>query len=195
MIRINLLPYREEIRQNRRRQFYSLLALVVILGLGLVGLVYMVMDMRIQNQESRNKQLTTGIASLNEQIKEVDKIKAEVQSLLNRKSAIEALQGDRGEAVHLLSEMVERTPGGIYLGSLTQTGPKVAITGYTQSSSRVANFMRNINDSTWMEAATLKVVKKSLVNGRPLGEFSLEFTLVKNVPETSAAVDSQEVKP
>jgi type IV pilus assembly protein PilN len=194
MIRINLLPYREEIRQGRRRQFYSLLGLVVAFGIVLIGFGYMIMDVRVQNQESRNQQLTTGIQSLNEQIKEVENVKSEIQSLLNRKNAIETLQSDRGETVRLLSELVEQTPSGIYLKSLKQVGNGVTVDGYTQSSSRVANFMRNINDSAWMDAANLRIVKQALVNGRPLGEFSLNFSLVKDAPATPQTVDPQEGK-
>jgi type IV pilus assembly protein PilN len=194
MIRINLLPYREEKRQSRRRQFYSLLGLVVALGAVLIALGYGMMSMRIQSQESRNQQLVSGIEALNVQIKEVQSIKEETQALLNRKNAIEALQSDRGEAVHLLSELVERTPGGIYLNALRQDGDSVTLGGYTQSSSRVAGFMRAINESVWMDAVNLKIVKQALVNGRPLGEFSLEFKLVKDVPEAVQTINSQEAK-
>ena len=179
MIRINLLPYREENRRIRRQQFYTLLGGVAAIAVGLLVLLYMALDFRVEAQQDRNRFLTSKITELDKQIQEVAALKAEIAGLIERKNTIESLQEDRSETIHLLSEMVEQVPGGIYLATLTQKGKDVAITGFTQSSSRVSTLMKNIEGSFWMEAPKLNEIKAVMVGGRPLGSFALQFRLVK----------------
>ncbi|MDR3353011.1 MAG: PilN domain-containing protein [Zoogloeaceae bacterium] len=187
MIRLNLLPYREKIRQEKQRQFNAVLVLVVIVGAAIVGLGWGILDAQVTGQLERQEFLRSEITKLEDQIKEIDRLKEEIQLLLNRKNAIESLQGDRGSAVRLLSELVEQTPGGIYLDKVIQAGNVVTVDGYTQSSSRVSVFMRNIKDSDWTSAPQLKEIKADLVNGRPLGKFSMSFTLEKEKKEKPGA--------
>ena len=125
MIRINLLPHREQKRQARQRQFVSLSIGLAILGLAVVLLGHVILGAQIENQESRNALLKTEIAKLDEQIKEIDKLREQTQALLARKQVVETLQTNRTEAVHLLDQMVRQLPDGIYLRSLKQAGAKI----------------------------------------------------------------------
>ena len=142
MIRINLLPHREQKRQARQRQFVSIAIGLVILGLAVVGLVHVIFATQIENQLSRNKLLKDEIAKLDEQIKEIDKLREQTQALLARKQVVETLQTNRTEAVHILDQMVRQLPDGIYLRSLKQVGTKVTVVGYAQSNARVSTSMR-----------------------------------------------------
>lgn len=191
MIRINLLPHREEARKTRRQQFYSLVGMVLVLGALLVFLGYSIIDGYIERQESKNAFLKNEIAGLDKQLEEIARLKEQIQLLLSRKSAIEALQKDRGESVYLLSELVRQTPEGVYLRGLKQNGITVGIGGYAQSNSRVSALMRNIEASEWMEAPRLIEIKAAVVGGRRLNEFSLSFRLVRSnadmaIPEAKA---------
>ncbi|GHT92191.1 pilus assembly protein PilP [Betaproteobacteria bacterium] len=186
MIRINLLPYKEEIRKAKRKQFYSMAVMFAILGAVIVGLVYTTVELAISNQRSTNKALQDAIDAAKDQVEEIAKIKAQTQALLGRKNAIESLQTDRANTVHLLSELVQQTPEGIYLIEVKQTGRAVMVKGYTQSNSRVSNFMRNIESSNWMAASQLIEVRASVVNGRRIPEFSLNFQLVPDKSEAAA---------
>ena len=122
MIRINLLPHREQKRQARQRQFVSLSIGLAILGLALVALGWVILGAQIESQESRNALLKSEIAKLDEQIKEIDKLREQTQALLARKQVVETLQSNRTEAVHVLDQMVRQLPDGIYLKSLKQVG-------------------------------------------------------------------------
>ena len=124
MIRINLLPHREQKRQARQRQFVSLSIGFAILGVAVWGLGHATFARLIDEQESRNTLLKTEIAKLDEQIKEIDKLREQTQALLARKQVVETLQSNRTEAVHLLDQMVRQLPDGIYLKSVKQTGAK-----------------------------------------------------------------------
>ncbi len=173
MIRINLLPHREEKRKAKRQQFYGLLGLVSILAALVVFLVCSVIDGYISAQEARNDFLKKEIAVLDKQIDQIKRLKEQTQALLARKQIIESLQRDRAEAVHLLSEMVKQMPEGVYIRSLKQDGTKLALIGYAQSNARISTLMRNIEASQWLERPHLIEIKAVTVDKRRLNEFSM----------------------
>jgi type IV pilus assembly protein PilN len=185
MIRINLLPHREQKRQARQRQFVSLAIGLAILGAALVLLVHVALGWQIEGQESRNGLLKTEIAKLDSQIKEIDKLREQTQALLARKQVVETLQSNRTEAVHLLDQMVRQLPDGIYLKSLRQAGAKVTLTGYAQSSARVSTLMRNIEASPWLqnpELVEIKSVVSPASKDLRVNEFTLNVRLKQAAP-------------
>lgn len=184
MIRINLLPHREEKRKARRQQFYGLLVMISVLAGLIVFLTFSIIEGYISSQEARNGFLKSEIAVLDKQIDEIKKLKEQTQALLARKQIIESLQRDRAEAVRLLSELVKQMPEGVYLRSLKQDNTKISLAGYAQSSARVSTLMRNIDSSPWLEKPQLIEIKAVLVDKRRLNEFSLVAFLKREaVPE------------
>ena len=177
MTRINLLPYREEKRKAKRQQFYGLLGLVSLLACLIVFAVCTVIDGYISAQEGRNAILKKEIAVLDKQIEEIKRLKDQTQALLARKQIIESLQQNRGETVHLLSELAKQVPEGVYLRSLKQTGIKIAIVGYAQSNARVSTLMRNIEASPWLEQPRLLEIKAVTIDKKRLSEFSMEAAI------------------
>ena len=177
MIRINLLPHREEKRKAKRQQFYGLLGLVSVLGVLVVFFVFTIISGSISVQESRNDFLKKEVAVLDKQIEQIKGLKVQTQALLARKQVIESLQRDRAEAVRLLSELVKQMPEGVYIRSLKQDGVKISLSGYAQSSARVSTLMRNIESSPWLEKPVLVEIKATIVDKRRLNEFSLNASL------------------
>ena len=177
MIRINLLPHREEKRKARRQQFYSLLGMVTVLGAMIVFLVYTVISGYVSKQESKNGFLKQQIAVLDKEIEQIKRLKEQTQALLARKQVIESLQRDRAETVRLLSELVKQMPEGVYIRSLRQEGVKISLGGYAQSNARVSTLMRNIEASPWLENPRLIEIKAVQVDKRRLNEFNLEAAL------------------
>jgi len=177
MIRINLLPHREEKRKARRQQFYGLLGLVAALAGVIVFLVYSIIGGYISTQEAKNDFLSKEIADLDKKIDEIKRLKEQTQALLARKQIIESLQRDRAEAVRLLSELVKQMPEGVYVRSIKQEGVKISLAGYAQSSARVSTLMRNIEASPWLEKPQLIEIKAATVDKRRLNEFSLNAEL------------------
>jgi type IV pilus assembly protein PilN len=187
MIRINLLPHREQKRQARQRQFVSVAVGLAILGLAVVGLVHVVLVTQIENQQSRNQLLKDEIAKLDEQIKEIDKLREQTQALLSRKQVVETLQTNRTEAVHLLDQMVRQLPDGVYLQNLKQVGGKVTAVGYAQSNARVSTLMRNIEASPWITQPELVEIRSVPLPGARdkdsrVNEFTLTFQLKRPKP-------------
>ncbi len=177
MIRINLLPHREEKRKARRQQFYSLLGMVSVLGALIVFLGYSIISGYVSAQDSKNEFLKKEIAVLDKEIEQIKRLKEQTQALLARKQVIESLQRDRAEAVRLLSEVAKQMPEGVYLRSLKQDGVKFLLSGYAQSGARVSTLMRNIEASPWLEKPNLIEIKAAIVDKRRLNEFTLEAAL------------------
>ena len=187
MIRINLLPHREQKRQARQRQFVSVAVGLAILSLAVVGLVHVIFVTQIENQQGRNNLLKGEIAKLDEQIKEIDKLREQTQALLSRKQVVETLQTNRTEAVHLLDQMVRQLPDGVYLRNLRQVGAKVTAVGYAQSNARVSTLMRNIEASPWLTQPELVEIKSVPLPGAKdkdarVNEFTLTFQLKRAAP-------------
>ena len=189
-VRINLLPHREQKRQARQRQFVSLAALVAILGLGIVGLVHFVLATQIESQNNRNALLKTEIVKLDEQIKEIDKLRDQIAQVLSRKQVVETLQSNRNEAVHLLDQLVRQLPDGIYLRSIKQVGTKVTLVGYAQSNARVSTLMRNVEASPWLgqpELVEIKLVTPPATAGAdPVGRRSRAAERIHDEPAGQA---------
>ena len=183
MIRINLLPHREEAKKARREQFFLLAGLVAALGLLIAFIVYSLIGAAIENQAGKNDFLKKEIATLDKELDQIKRLKEQTQALLSRKQIIENLQRDRGETVYLLSELVKQVPEGIYLRSVKQDGLNVAITGYAQSNARVSALMRNIESSQWIGNPQLVETKAGVLNGRRINEFSMNFVLIRTQPE------------
>ena len=159
MPRINLLPWREQERKVRRREFgvASGGAVIAAVMFALGGkLVY---SSWTDSQIEKNNLLKKEIVKLDAQIADIQDLENRKQRLVARMEIIEKLQRKRPEIVHQFDELVRTVPDGVYLNSIKQTGNKLEIRGVAQSSTRVSTFMRNIDSSVWMDNPVLQVVE------------------------------------
>jgi type IV pilus assembly protein PilN len=183
VIRINLLPHREEKRKARREQFYALSGLMLLLGGVIWFLGFSLINGRISTQESKNAFLKSEIAALDKQIDEIKKLKEQTEALLARKQVIESLQANRAETVYLFNELARQVPNGVYLRSVKQSGQKITLNGYAQSSARVSTLMRNLDDSPLLEKPDLVEIKAATVDKRRLNEFTLSVLFTRQTAE------------
>lgn len=175
MIRINLLPHREEKRKARRQQFFALAGVVAILA-GLIWFLgYSYINSLIDQQSAKNAFLKKEVADLDKQIEEIKKLKEQTEALLARKQVIEALQANRSETVHLFNELARQLPAGVYLRSIKQDKQKITLIGYAQSNARVSTLMHNLDESPVLERPELIEIKAALVGKRRINEFSLNI--------------------
>jgi type IV pilus assembly protein PilN len=149
MIRINLLPHREERRKQRKNAFIAMLAVAAVIG----GLVVLLVGIVIANKISAQTELDN-------EIKEIATLKAEIEALKARQQAVEDLQSDRNQPVYLMDELVKQVPEGVYLRAFKQEGQRVVLNGYAQSNERVSELLRNLsNNSPWLERPDLIEIK------------------------------------
>lgn len=179
MIRINLLPHREEKRRARQIQFFTLSIVCVLLGVLVWGIVHVAIGTQIAYQERRNDYLEQETAKLDKQIAEIRKLKEQTNALLARKDAVEKLQSDRSSVVHLMDQMLRILPEGVYIKSIKQAGDTINLVGYAQSNARVSTLMRAIEDSAWLESPSLVEIHATTANGARVSEFTLTFSLTK----------------
>ena len=159
MARINLLPWREERRKQRQREFYGMLGFAALSGVVLSGLLWFFFSQQISGQNERNAYLDAEIAKVKEQNKEIDRLDVQKKRLLDRKKVIEELQGKRSQMVHLFDSLVRTIPDGVVLTALKQEGDTLTLDGRTQSNARVSAYMRNLEASGWMSSPELTIIE------------------------------------
>jgi type IV pilus assembly protein PilN len=150
MPRINLLPWREEERKRRQRDFGMAVGGAVLAGVAVVMLTMLAYSQMISGQDRRNVRLTDEINQLQRSIEEIDGLERQKERLLARMEIIDELQKSRPEVVHLFDELVRQLPEGVYITSIKQTGARLEIRGVAQSSTRVSALMRQVDASEWL---------------------------------------------
>ena len=175
MAHINLLPWREELRAVRQKEFLVTLVIFALLALVIVGFIHFYNNQLIDYQVSRNNFLDTQLEILDKKIKEIQELEKQKERLLARMEAIQELQGNRPLVVRLFDEIVASIPDGVSLNNLKQTGRKVTINGEAQSNARVSNFMRNLDKSDWLTNPELDIIQADAEDVSRISQFTLRF--------------------
>lgn len=187
MARINLLPWREERREKRRRAFLALIGAAIGATL-LAGIVtHLQLEHTIGNQQGRNSYLQQEIAKLDRQIREIQTLEETKAKLLARMDIIQQLQRSRPEIVHLFDELVSTLPEGVFLTSIDQKGSAVVVEGRAQSNARVSAFMRNIEASGWVGRPLLLLIENKEKTGDGLSRFRLRLEQRRPTAQNAAA--------
>ncbi len=184
MAKINLLPWREELRQEKKKEFLSFMGLAALLTVIAIGLLHLYIDGLKEHQTRRNKMLQDEIAILDTKIVEVKNIGERKNKLLAKIDLVQRLQESRPEIVHLFDEIPRVTPDGVYLTKFTQVGKELTFDGKTQSNARVSAFMRAVEASSWLQSPKLGVIsspQKTSVEQN--SDFTLRATLGKKEAE------------
>ena len=174
MPRINLLPWREGQRKERKLAFLVALGVAAVAA-GIASFAaYLMYGSMIDAQQRRNDRLRTEIRTLDKQIEEINDLETAKQRFIARMDIIEKLQRSRPEIVHVFDEIVRTLPEGVYLTAVKQTGNSLKFEGVAQSSTRVSSFMRNIDGSQWLRNPSLEVVQTAKAG--PGSSFTLSAT-------------------
>ena len=174
---INLLPWREELREERKRQFFSALMLTAVLA-GLIGFAWNTrVNSFIDAQKQRNRLLETEMAALDAQAKEIRRLKKLKSEMLGRMEVIKGLQTNRPEIVKLYDQLVRVVPDGVYLSSFSARGDSVAMRGKAESNNLISSFMRQLDNSGKFAQPNLTEVNAD----RELGEQGSQFTMTARV--------------
>ncbi len=185
MIRINLLPHREEKRKRRQQQFAVLAGITAVVGALVAGAVWLFLDQQVEQQAANVTYMKNEISKLDKQIEEIRKIREETASLLAKKQVVEGLQSNRSEPVQLLDQLLRQLPEGVYLKAVRQIGTKVNVTGYAQSNARVSTLMRNLGASPYLENPELVEIKAVAAPNNPTQRVN-EFLMNISIKRTKA---------
>jgi type IV pilus assembly protein PilN len=185
MPRINLLPWREGQRKERKLAFAVSMGVAAVAACVAAFAAYLMLGSMIQAQVRRNEQLRAEIKAVDKQIEEINNLENAKQKFIARMKIIEQLQRSRPEIVHVFDAIVRTLPDGVYLTSVHQNAAKLKFEGVAQSSTRVSSFMRNIDGSDWLKNPELEVVQTSKTNGP-----GSSFTLTADEISTSVQDDA-----
>lgn len=180
MAKINLRPWREELRAERQKQFVAMLVGVLIIAVGVVFLWQSHMTSEIEYQQSRNNYLQTSMIALDKKIKEIEGLKKKKKELLARMKVIQDLQGTRPVIVRVFDELVRTLPDGLYYTKVTKKANQLSIVGLAESNNRIAGLMRNFEASEWFGEPNLTAVK-AVTKGEPASQFNM--TVAQKTPE------------
>ena len=198
MILINLLPHREIANKRRKEVFQMAMFGALLAGLLAAAVVFSIYQALIGSQQERNSYLKSEISQLDNQIKDIQGLEEEINSLKARQKSVEDLQADRNLPVYLLSDITQLLPERVYITSMKQTGLNVEVKGSAQSNERVSEVLRNIsNGSPWFTKPILKEIVSGTVEVAPkdlrkVVTFTMSFTLVRS---TEVKQQNQERKP
>ena len=182
MAKINLLPWRDELRKKRKRDFFSAMGLAALLTAAGFGVVHWHIEGLKAYHERRNKLIEDEIAVLEKRIVEIRTIEEKKSKLLSKIDLIHRLQESRPEIVHLFDEIPKATPDGVFLTKFSQVGSSLVFEGKSQSNARVSAFMRAIDASPWLDAPKLDVIQ---VPNADSGEQYSDFILHANLGQTA----------
>ena len=185
---INLLPWREEMRQEQKKQFAVMAVMMCLLAAAIVGLIHFQMQAKIDYQLSRNRYMLSEIEKVDEEIKEISELQKVRRSLVERMEVIQDLQGSRPSIVHLFAEIVSTVPNGVYLESLAQTGSNLLINGEAESNARVSTYMRNLQASEWLKDPNLTIIE---IEDKTVNRIST-FTLTVKQTSPNATEDEND---
>lgn len=191
MIRVNLLPHREEKRKVRRQQFFALAGLLVVLAAVIWFVGFSLINSRIGSQQDTNEYLEKEIAVLKKQIDEISSLKEQTDALLARKQVIESLQGNRAETLTLFEELLHRVPDGVRIVTLNQDNQKIDITGESLSEARVSTLIRALEESPLLERAVpVEIRATPSANGNALFTFQLQVMITRQTADTGKVAPS-----
>lgn len=188
MIYINLLPWREKAREQRRKEFFVASGGAAVVGVLLAFAAYSFMGSLIDHQESRNQMLEREIRELDRKIARIRDLDEQRQALIARMDVIQSLQARRPEAVHLFDQLVETLPDGTYLNEVEQDGENVRLVGRSESNTRISTLMRRIDSSPWLGGSSLQIIETREEGRLQVRDFRLDATQTR--PEDSGEEDS-----
>ncbi|MEE4638022.1 MAG: PilN domain-containing protein [Wenzhouxiangella sp.] len=182
MAKVNLLPWREALRQQRQRNFLAILALTAILAVVCVLAANQIMNNLLADQNDRNQFLRSEVQKLDREIQRIEELEEVRDGLISRKNVIERLQGSRSLMVHLFNQIAQTVPEGITLTNVRQSGSELTLNGTSQSETRVSDYIRQIEQATWLTNPTLRIIQADQSDERPDQPFRFELRAQVQTP-------------
>ncbi len=173
MARINLLPWREALRKERKQRFIALWCVSVLAGAVLVFTGGLYISNGIDQQHSRNQYLQNQISQLNQRISEIKDLKTKKEQLLERMEVIQNLQGNRPVIVRIFDQLARMVPEGVYFKEVILSGDRLTLVGVADANDRISALMRNFDDSDWFAEPNLTAVRKVTASSQRWNEFDL----------------------
>lgn len=176
MAKINLLPWREELRKQRQIDFLASLGAGILVTIVIMFGIRLTYEGLIENQNKRNAYLQTEISALDKKIKEIKELEKTKSRLISRMEVIQKLQSSRPAVVHMFDQLAKTVPEGVFLTSFTQSNNRLLLQGNAQSNARVSAYMRKLEGSPWLKGTNLSIIQAKGDSGGRVSGFNLTVT-------------------
>lgn len=193
MTKINLLDWRAQRRELRKRRFVAMMAAAAAVAGLVLTVAFLFVDGALDGQNARNEYLSRQIAEVDEKIKEIQELERVKSNLLARMRVIESLQASRSASVHFFDELVQTLPEGVTLTAIKQTGTEVTLEGAAESNGRVSSYMKNLEASPWFENPQLVVIKTSDAGPAKRSDFTLRVKNLTKPATPDEGVQDEEI--
>lgn len=193
MAHINLLPWRERLREERKREFFSIIVGVVIIAAGLLFLVDRYFVNAINTQNARNEFIRREITVLDERVAEINQLRQQKEDIRARMNVITDLQGTRPVIVRIFDELVKTMPDGVYYASVVRTENSIAIEGISESYPRITELMRRLDASDWFMETDLDDIQAVEPGNDSLTQsFNFSLSLSLQLPEQEQQQEAEQ---
>ena len=145
MAKINLLPWRDERREQRKKSFILVSIVSALMGVLVVFLAWSFFEHKLNDQQEANQLITNN----NQKLQALNGLQEQRKAIIDRMKLIQGLQAQRPITVRLVDELVRVIPDNLYLTKLTRQGDQFSIEGKAESPNIVAEFMRKLGASPW----------------------------------------------
>lgn len=176
--KINLLPWRAELREQRKKEFLAVLGASAVVGVLIFAVWYMTVAGFISHQQQRNAKIQNEISLLDQKVAEIEALKKQRSDMIDRMKVIQSLQGTRPLIVHIFDEQVNKLPDGVFFTRAERKGDKILISGTAESNNRVSTLMRDLNNSEWLKDSVLTKVQANPSFGEQGTDFDLSVDVV-----------------
>ncbi|MCA8836417.1 MAG: PilN domain-containing protein [Gammaproteobacteria bacterium] len=180
MIRLNLMPWRQDLRQQKNREFFTVCSLFVVVAVGLIVILNFFLDLQIDEQKQRNAYLQGKLDELDKEIENIKRIESQKASLISSMTIISKLETSRPRSIHLLEQLVLTLPNGMWLEKVTQSGDSIEVEAKTTDSSLISTYLRNIDQSFWFGGVVLDTIRRP--EDDEIATLGLRFNLSNTQP-------------
>jgi type IV pilus assembly protein PilN len=194
MAHINLLPWREGRRAEHKKNYLTLLAALALSALGLMFAAGNVLNKMTENQNYRNNYIEQETALLDQQIEQIKNIKKDKEAIEQRMALIEQLESSRNAVPIVLDELVRLVPHGLSFRSFSRQGNLIEILGVSESNNRLADFMRQLEESSVFSSGVLSSIKADTSALEAVSDFKLTFTINPSVAPDFSIINEEPSK-
>ena len=164
MARINLLPWREEARERKNKEFITQVVLIFLLSAAVALAVWYYFDNQLTEQQRANDLVSQENQRLDGVLTEIETLEQRREDIISRMKVIQDLQGTRPIPVRVWDDLARDMPEALYLTSLKREGNLITLNGRADNPNVVSNLIRNLDNSDWMTASAVRSITKDIPN-------------------------------
>lgn len=154
-LRVNLLPWREQARNKKRRQFYLRTSMVFCTGLMLMVFAHCYLSLSLDAQMTRNAFLQQAITTEQADITNLAQKTTHKTELMKSLQAIVDLRKQNYTTITFLNEIASEVPASIQLTRIAYNPLQATLEGTVNNNEDITQFMQHLSKSNFFSQPVL----------------------------------------